>query len=84
MLNNGNDCIPTASHVCKVDLEEQLQHARKRKEKTEQDIAAFWGFDDYYEADAAATTLLGAMHAALKAAEANEQRCLDEIDADGS
>ena len=84
MLNSGNTGASIGVRECKVDLEEQLQYARKRREKVEQDIAAFWGLDDYYTADMAATTLLGAMHASLRAAEANEQRCLDEVDKDES
>jgi len=81
MLNNNN-AVTVAGRECKVDLEAQLQFARKRKLKIEQDITQFWEFDDYYTAESASVTLLGAMHSSLKAAEGSLQRCLDEIDAD--
>ena len=80
MLNNGNSGAEIESRECKVDLEEQLQRARKRREKVEQDITAFWSLGDYYKAERAAVSLLGAMHVELKATIANEQRWLDEID----
>ena len=72
----------TTGHECKPDPEEMLQRARKRKEKIQQDIHAYMGFDTYRINNDYALQFLGAMHLRLYQAGAEEQRWLDEIDKD--
>ena len=68
--------------ACKVDPEEQLQHARRVREKTEVDIKAFESLGEYYYPGSEKNTLMlyGAMHQALRNAKNQERRWLDEID----
>ena len=81
MLGNTNR-IESQPAECKVDPEEQLQRARKKKERIEKDIAAFNEFGDYYfhDSERLSQMLYGVMHYELKMANDNIERWLKEID----
>lgn len=78
-----NTPVSPVGRECKPDPEDMLQNARRKREKVEQDIKAYEGFDNYHRASPSAhCEVYGAMHAELVVAKKSEQHWLDEIDKD--
>ncbi len=80
--DNRNAAMGLAKE-CKIDPEEMLQSARKRKEKAKADIESFRKLNDYHQIEEKTMlALFGAMHVSYYSAIDTEHRWLEEIDKD--